>query len=74
MTESVLSECTIRAVEARGTGELGEVASPFWTVVPSGAAGTHCLACEVGVGPGWAGQGARTSLRTVMSWWAKTSF
>lgn len=41
MTDSVLGESTIGAVESRGTGELGEVASLFWTVVASRAAGTQ---------------------------------
>lgn len=41
MIDSFLGESTIRAVEARGAGELGEVASPLWTVVASRAAETH---------------------------------
>lgn len=74
MTNCVLDELTIRAVESRGTGELCKVASLFCTVVASRAAGTHGLACEVVVGPSWAGHWARTTIRTVMSWWAKASF
>lgn len=73
VTDTVLGESTIRAVESRRAGKLVEVASHLCTVVSSRAAWTHWLACEVGVGPSWAGHWARTTLRTVMSWWAKSS-
>lgn len=74
MTVSDLTESTIGAVEARGTGVHGEVASLFWTVVSSRAVGTQRLAREVGVCSSWAGQWAGTAIWAVMSWWAKTSF
>lgn len=65
---------TIRAVESRWTGALGEVAGLLCTVIASRAPGAHRLPSEIGVGPSRTGHWARTPIRAVMSWWAKTSF